>query len=67
MACVIDLARYLSKKDPKRKGFLANWFSIFGKWNMFVSLHGQYVQMDCVPAAATLQTEDENDEKDEEE
>lgn len=52
MAFAIDMARHIVKRNPK-KAYLANWFTIFGKWDTFVSLQQQYREAENIPSAAT--------------
>jgi hypothetical protein len=55
MSCVIDMAHHIVKHNPK-KAYLSGWYQIFGKWDLFLSLHQQYVRTDDVPEAATFKT-----------
>jgi hypothetical protein len=54
MTFAIDMARHIVKTQPK-KSYFSKWSSIFGKWDMFQSLH-QQCRDEEPPEAATLET-----------
>ena len=53
MACAIDMAHYIVKRDSK-KAYFSKWTSIFGRLNTFVSLCEDHGNTPNVPEVAHL-------------
>jgi len=58
MSFVIDMARHIARKNPKKKEYLFQWPAMFSQWDTFVSLWEECVHADTViPEAAKLADE----------